>query len=56
MAGLDRDIFDITKTNRAIDALLTTTTKPRHRYLLQAYYRHRFLEIAGRYEECLRRK
>ena len=51
MAGLDRNIFDITKTNRAIDALLTTTTKPRHRYLLQAYYRHRFLEIAGRYEE-----
>ena len=51
MAGLDRNIFDITKTNRAIDALLATTTKPRHRYLLQAYYRHRFLEIAGRYEE-----
>lgn len=51
MAGLDRNIFDITRTNRAIDALLATTTKPRHRYLLQAYYRHRFLEIAGRYEE-----
>jgi hypothetical protein len=51
MPGLDRSIFDITRTNRAIDELLATTTKPRHRYLLQAYYRHRFLEIAGRYEE-----
>lgn len=51
MPSLDRNIFDITKTNRAIDELLATTTKPRHRYLLQAYYRHRFLEIAGRYEE-----
>ena len=51
MPSLDRNIFDITRTNRAIDELLATTTKPRHRYLLQAYYRHRFLEIAGRYEE-----
>jgi hypothetical protein len=51
MPSLDRSIFDITRTNRAIDELLATTTKPRHRYLLQAYYRHRFLEIAGRYEE-----
>ncbi len=51
MPSLDRNIFDITKTNRAIDELLATTTKPRRRYLLQAYYRHRFLEIAGRYEE-----
>jgi hypothetical protein len=51
MPSLDRSIFDITRTNRAVDELLATTTKPRHRYLLQAYYRHRFLEIAGRYEE-----
>lgn len=51
MPSLDRNIFDITRTNRAVDELLATTTKPRHRYLLQAYYRHRFLEIAGRYEE-----
>ena len=51
MPSLDRSIFDITSANRAIDELLATTTKPRHRYLLQAYYRHRFLEIAGRYEE-----
>ena len=28
-----------------------TTTNPRHRFLLQAYYRHRFLEVAGRYGE-----
>ena len=43
--------LQITKTNDAIDELLKITTKPRHRFLLQAYYRHRFLEIAGRYEE-----
>jgi hypothetical protein len=27
------------------------TENPRHRFLLQNYYRHRYLEIAGRYEE-----
>ncbi|MBV9602593.1 MAG: hypothetical protein JOZ87_37835 [Chloroflexi bacterium] len=43
--------FDITQTNRAIDQLLETTTKPLHRYLLQAYHRHRNLEMAGRYRE-----
>jgi hypothetical protein len=43
--------LDITKTNLAIDRLLEVTTNPRHRFLLQAYYRHRYLEIAGRYEE-----
>ncbi len=42
---------DITKTNIAIERLLETTTNPRHRFLLMAYHRHRFLEIAGRYEE-----
>jgi hypothetical protein len=42
---------DITKTNLAIDKLLGTTHDPRHRFLLLAYYRHRYLEIAGRYEE-----
>ena len=41
----------ITRTNDAIDELLKVTTNLRHRFLLQAYYRHRFLEIAGRYEE-----
>ncbi|MFJ4946821.1 hypothetical protein [Streptomyces sp. NPDC088760] len=43
--------LDITKTNRAIDRLLEVTENPRHRFMLQAYYRHRYLEIAGRYEE-----
>jgi hypothetical protein len=43
--------LDITKTNVAIDRLLEVTENPRHRFLLMAYYRHRFLEIAGRYEE-----
>jgi hypothetical protein len=42
---------DITKTNLAIEKLLEVTTNPRHRFLLQAYHRHRYLEIAGRYEE-----
>jgi hypothetical protein len=43
--------FDVRKTNRAIDELMEVTTNPRHRFMLEAYYRHRFLEIAGRYEE-----
>jgi hypothetical protein len=43
--------FDVTKLNVAIDRLLEVTTNPRHRFLLQAYSRHRYLEIAGRYEE-----
>jgi hypothetical protein len=43
--------YDITKTNLAVEKLLEVTTNPRHRFLLQAYYRHRYLEIAGRYEE-----
>jgi hypothetical protein len=42
---------DITKTNLAIEQLLEVTKNPRHRFLLQAYHRHRYLEIAGRYEE-----
>ncbi|HLH87515.1 MAG TPA: hypothetical protein VKX28_03575 [Xanthobacteraceae bacterium] len=42
---------DVTKLNVAIDKLLETTTNPRHRFLLQAYSRHRYLEVAGRYEE-----
>ena len=42
---------DITKTNLAIEKLLEVTDNPRHRFLLQAFYRHRFFEIAGRYEE-----
>src|SRR5262245_33083299 len=43
--------LDVTKTNLAIERLLEVTTNPRHRFLLQAYHRHRYLEIAGRYEE-----
>jgi hypothetical protein len=43
--------LDITKTNAAVDRLLEETTNPRHRHLLQAYGRHRNLEMAGRYEE-----
>jgi hypothetical protein len=43
--------FDVTKLNVAIDRQLETTTNPRHRFLLMAYSRHRYLEVAGRYEE-----
>ncbi len=43
--------FDITQTNIAVERLIETTTNPRHLYLLHAYNRHRYLEMAGRYEE-----
>ena len=43
--------FDITKTNIAVERLIETTDNPRHLYLLHAYNRHRYLEIAGRWEE-----
>ena len=43
--------FDVTKLNVAIDKLLESTTSPRHRFMLMAYSRHRYLEVAGRYEE-----
>ena len=43
--------FDIAKLNAAVDKLLETTDNPRHRFLLQAFGRHRHLEVAGRYEE-----
>jgi hypothetical protein len=42
---------DVTKTNIAIDELLKTTENPRHKFLLLTYYRHQYLELAGRYEE-----
>ena len=42
---------DVTRTNIAIDELLKTTHNPRHKFMLLAYYRHRYLELAGRYEE-----
>jgi hypothetical protein len=43
--------LDITATNRAVQELIEVTENPRHRYLLQAYDRHRNLEHAGRFEE-----
>ena len=43
--------FDITKLNVAIDKLIETTINLRHKFLLMAYSRHRYLEVAGRYEE-----
>ncbi len=45
--------LDITKQNVAVEKVLEQTTNPRHRYLLQAYLRHRYLESAGRYKEIL---
>jgi len=43
--------LDITQTNVAVDELLEVTDNPRHRYLLESYNRHRYLEMAGRYRE-----
>jgi hypothetical protein len=43
--------FDITHTNIAVERLIETTENPRHLYLLHAYNRHRYLEMAGRFEE-----
>lgn len=44
-------LFDITKTNLAVERLIETTDNPRHLYLLHAYNRHRYLEMAGRWRE-----
>jgi hypothetical protein len=43
--------LDVAKTNVAVERLLDVTENPRHRYLLEAYNRHRYLEMAGRYLE-----
>jgi hypothetical protein len=43
--------LDVTQTNAAVESLLECTDNPRHRYLLQNFHRHRYLEIAGRYKE-----
>lgn len=43
--------FNLTAGNSAIDRLLEVTDNPRHRYILMAYARHRFLEVAGRHDE-----
>jgi hypothetical protein len=51
MAVVDIKQLDITETNIAVQELIEVTENPRHRYLLQAYDRHRNLEHAGRYAE-----
>jgi len=56
VAKFDASTFDIkglniTEQNVAVEKVLAATTDPRHRYLLQAYLRHRYLESAGRHEE-----
>ena len=43
--------LDITKTNIAVERAIEETDNPRHRFLLEAYNRHRYLEMAGRWEE-----
>ncbi|MDP9043486.1 MAG: hypothetical protein M3O01_01620 [Pseudomonadota bacterium] len=50
---IDMSRLDITKQNVAVEKALANTTNPRHRYLLQAYLRHRYLESAGRWQEIL---
>ncbi len=50
---IDMSTLDITRQNVAVEKVLENTTNPRHRYLLQAYLRHRYLESAGRWEEIL---
>ena len=51
MGQTDVEQLDITQTNKAVQELIEVTENPRHRYLLQAYDRHRNLEHAGRFEE-----
>ncbi len=43
--------LDIRDQNVAVERVLAATENPRHRYLLQSYLRHRYLESAGRYQE-----
>ncbi len=52
-SDIDMSRLDITKQNVAVEKVLERTDNPRHRYLLQAYLRHRYLESAGRWEEIL---
>lgn len=51
MPRTDVEQLDITQTNAAVRELIEATENPRHRYLLEAYDRHRNLEHAGRVEE-----
>ena len=53
MVQFDGRTLDITQQNVAVEKVLANTDNPRHRYLLQAYLRHRYLESAGRWEEIL---
>jgi hypothetical protein len=48
---IDVKQLDIRQTNIAVQRLIERTENPRHRYILQAYDRHRNLEHAGRYQE-----
>ena len=50
---IDMSRLDITKQNVAVEKVLDRTENPRHRYLLQSYLRHRYLESAGRWQEIL---
>jgi hypothetical protein len=51
MMEFDIKRLDIRETNVAVRELIAVTENPRHRYLLEAYDRHRNLEHAGRFEE-----
>ena len=53
ISTIDMSRLDITKQNVAVEHVLANTDNPRHRYLLQSYLRHRYLESAGRWEEIL---
>lgn len=51
MVQIDGRQLDIREQNDAVERVLAATESPRHRYLLQTYLRHRYLESAGRYQE-----
>ena len=53
MDQFDISRLDITRQNIAVEKVLGSTQNPRHRYLLQSYLRHRYLESAGRWQEIL---
>lgn len=53
MVDVDGRTLNIRNQNAAVERVLALTENPRHRYLLQAYLRHRYLESAGRYAEIL---
>ena len=51
MTRIDVKRLDIRDQNKAVERALEGAENPRHRYLLQGYLRHRYLESAGRHEE-----